>query len=680
MGRWQQFREHYKPELRGRTILGLLLAVSLCFIALKDSSLHAFLDKTFSLKASFQFRSWLHKAPVLDPRIKVYGFDDGTLEYLDREELRLTEWGRLIQAMAKAGAAGVYIDKLFGTPDNLDAELPEFSQQLKAAGIPVVTAAWITAQPIKGRVPHLLQEEHFSLDSRLARGQSHPAWLRYKARFLYGPHRKLMPVLQNIGHAIYRGEGEVEPLVQIEPGKAVPHWSLIGQNRYSIQDEQLMVRAYASERDQPIPLTPRATVLVNFIDESVLRGETYSLRNSIIRSEQDLSFGNAIEPGQLIVILPAMYTGNTDMVSTPVGYIPGGYVMVSMLNSVLSGQWIHPFHGEDFAVGLAILIGAALGLVASPLVWIALLLLGSLSLSFGFLLAFAFLGVSANWSFITLAFAAASLIFFALEWHLKTLKSRDHAAQQEAMHQAAQAVQESFIAPLGEFPGISSGSYYKSADATGGDWYGLYPNPEGTRLYVFIGDVTGHGFSSALLTGAVAGSIYSQLQINFAKPRAMNIELQEMAELVNRLVFTVGSRSQRSLTMNFFCCDFNLKQYCLVNAAHPSPLRYNGNKVSSLTSRGELLGLNPTFQGEARTYDFVPGETLFFYTDGLLENSGPDGERLKQRQIWEILKQDTLPPQAKVEAILKLAESTWKKHSAADDCTFVAIQIADKAS
>jgi serine phosphatase RsbU (regulator of sigma subunit) len=676
---WQRFAAQYKPELRGRTILGLLFALCLSFAAIKDSSLHAFLDKTFSLKASFKFRSWIHKSPALDPRIKVYGFDDGTLEYLDREDLRLTEWGRLIKAMAEAGAAGVYIDKLFGTPDNLDTELSEFSQQLQAAGIPVVTAAWITTQPIKGRIPHPLQEEHFNLNSKLAAGEPLPAWLQYQARFLYGPHRKLMPVLQNIGHAIYRGEGEVEPLVQIHPGKAVPHWSLIGKNRYAIQDERLMVRPYGSDRETAIPLTPRATVLVNFVDEHVLRGETYSLRNSIIRSEQGLSFGNAIEPGQLIVILPAMYTGNTDMVSTPVGYIPGGYVMVSMLNSVLSGQWIRPFHGEDVAVGIAILIGAGLGLAASPLAWIVLLLLGSLVLSFGFLLAFSFFGVAANWSFITLAFASASLIFFAFEWHLKTLKSRDETAQQEAMHQAAQAVQESFIAPLGEFPGISSASYYKSADATGGDWYGLYPSPDGTRLYIFIGDVTGHGFSSALLTGAVAGSIYSQLQINFAKPRPMDIELQEMADLVNRLVFTVGSRSQRSLTMNFFCCDFNLKQYCLVNAAHPSPLRYNGSKVSSLTSRGELLGLNPTFQGEARTYDFVPGETLFFYTDGLLENSGPDGTRLKPRQIWEILKQDALAPQAKVEAILTLAESIWKQHSAADDCTFVAIQIADKA-
>ncbi len=427
-------------------------------------------------------------------------------------------------------------------------------------------------------------------------------------------------------------------------------------------------------------MTSRSTVLVNFIDESHLRGETYSLRNSIIRAEKGLPFANAIEPGQLIVILPAMYTGNTDMVATPVGYIPGGYVMVSMLNSVLSGQWIRPFQAEGLAVGISVLAGAGLGLVASPLIWIVLLLAGSVSLSLTFLLSFAYMGVASNWSFITLAFVVTSLMFFALEWHLKTLKSRDQAAQQHAMHQAAQAVQESFIAPLGEFPGIASASYYKSADATGGDWYGLYPSPDGQRLYVFIGDVTGHGFSSALLTGAVAGSIYSQLQINFAHPRPMEVELKEMAELVNRLVFAVGSRSKRSLTMNFFCCDLSLKKYCLVNAAHPSPLRYDHKKVSSLMSRGELLGLNPTFQGEAKTYDFVPGETLFFYTDGLLENSGPAGERLKPRQIWEILKKEDLPLQAKVEAILRQGESIWKEQNPADDCTFVAIQIQDNKS
>ncbi|HYX34996.1 MAG TPA: SpoIIE family protein phosphatase [Oligoflexus sp.] len=675
MFQFRRLAAQYKLELKVKTILGLIFALHVGLFALKQSPFNLFLDKNFSLKVNFKIRSWLDKSPKLDPRIKIYGFDDGTLEYLDREDLSLTEWGQLIKAMATAGAAGIYIDKLFGTPDNLDAELPEFTRRLQEAGIPVVTAAWITEHQVKGRDPHPLQQEHFSLASRSDAGDTLPSWLQYEARFMYGPHRRLIATLQHTGHAIYRGEGEVEALVRIQPDKAVPHWSLIGRNSYSLQGDRLMIHPYGSDKSRSVPLTSRSTVLVNFLDEGSLRAETYSLRNSIIRTKQGLSFANAIEPGQLIVILPAMYTGNTDMVATPVGYIPGGYVMVSMLNSVLSGQWIQPFQAEGLAVTLAIAAGAVLGLAASPLIWISLLILGSLSISVAFLLAFAFWGLAANWCFIILVFAFASLVFFAIEWHLKTLKSREHAAQQDAMQQAAQAVQESFISPLGHFPGIASASYYKSADATGGDWYGLYPSPDQKRLYIFIGDVTGHGFSSALLTGAVAGAIYSQLQMNFAQPRPMETELQEMADLVNRLVFAVGSRSNRSLTMNFFCCDFSLGKYCLVNAAHPSPLRYDLNKVSSVLSRGSILGMSPDFVGEARTYDLVPGETLFFFTDGLLENAGPGGERLKPRQIWEILKQGQLSPQDKVNAIVQLGETVWKDQNPADDCTFVAIQI-----
>ena len=52
----------------------------------------------------------------LNEKIKIYAFDDKTLNRLGREELTLRKWIELLEAIATHKPAAIYIDKVFSTP------------------------------------------------------------------------------------------------------------------------------------------------------------------------------------------------------------------------------------------------------------------------------------------------------------------------------------------------------------------------------------------------------------------------------------------------------------------------------------------------------------------------------------------------------------------------------------
>ncbi len=634
-----------------------------------------FLDSSISAPFSFRFRSALHQDPKLDPRLKIYAFDDAMVELLGREDLSLGEWGTLLRALSDAGASAIYIDKLFGTPSQLREDLTAFETSLEWVKIPLVTTGWLTHEPIRGRSPLTQGDSDLSRADLLAPEQELPSWLQsFQKQFFYGPHELLYKLFHYVGHGVYEGQGQIDPLVRISDETFVAHWSLQGLFKLRLNSETLWVEAPKASAPAALPLTKNHKLPVNLLDESTLREATYSLRNAYLRSQEGLSFAQSLEPGQIVIILPAMFTGNTDRVMSPIGYIPGGYVMSSLLNANLTQQWLTPWKGELLSVPLAVILGTLSGMLTSPILWLVSLGLGCFSLILGGLTAFTYAHTMSNWSYHVLAFASASLLGFVVEWHLRTLRARERSAQRAAMFQAAQAVQTSLLPADAAYPRVLCAAYYKAAEATGGDWYGLYPNPEGTRLYVFMGDVTGHGISSALLTAAVAGALARHVQECLQAPRNPQLELAAMAQFIHELVGTIGARTERSLTMNFLCFDFEAGELHFLNAGHPSPLLARQKNIKALVSRGSILGLAEAFEASPQVLKIEVGDRFFLYTDGLIENKGPDGLSLKPRSIWEVLKQEGTPEELK-DAILKRGQAIWKAKTPEDDCTFLILTV-----
>jgi class 3 adenylate cyclase len=115
----------------------------------------------------------------------------------------------------------------------------------------------------------------------------------------------------------------------------------------------------------------------------------------------------------VVVLLPLMYVGNSDVKFTPIGDLPGGFLVASSINSVLTGEWLKPVAGGDALVILLALLGVVLGVnFGVAAFWVTLVggvatgVLASLAL-------FAYVGVIVPWLFPLAAFIGAGVTVFA---------------------------------------------------------------------------------------------------------------------------------------------------------------------------------------------------------------------------------------------------------------------------
>ncbi|MEY3901209.1 MAG: Serine/threonine-protein kinase PknL [Pseudomonadota bacterium] len=252
--------------------------------------------------------------------------------------------------------------------------------------------------------------------------------------------------------------------------------------------------------------------------------------------------------------------------------------------------------------------------------------------------------------------------------------SKEEKARIEAELEAARAVQDALLPDDIQVPNTLISHFYEPASETGGDWYHHHYDPIRNRLFILVGDVTGHGLPSALLTAVVSGAVLSHLQKESKRPieRLTSIQesLNELSMIANASVHMSGSESQRYMTMAFACLDLQSGEFGLMSAGHVPPYIYSQceNSVTTLPCSGSLLGFSksPSFGYAAFTLN--PGDSVLFYTDGLLENSTEKGPMLSSRMLRKKLIQND-SPQNCVESISQIFTAVGKERPLEDDVT-----------
>src|SRR5690606_8278511 len=88
-----------------------------------------------------------------------------------------------------------------------------------------------------------------------------------------------------------------------------------------------------------VRLNRRGQVAFNLAPAETYYGETYSLKSIMTLVQRGMPLSK-INQGDVILILPALYTGNFDVRDTPLGRMPGGFLLAANLNSMLTGDWL----------------------------------------------------------------------------------------------------------------------------------------------------------------------------------------------------------------------------------------------------------------------------------------------------------------------------------------------------
>ena len=170
----------------------------------------------------------------------------------------------------------------------------------------------------------------------------------------------------------------------------------------------------------------------------------------------------------------------------------------------------------------------------------------------------------------------------------------------------------------------------RMASAVGGDYFDIHLLDK-DRVCVVIGDVTGHGVSSALVMAMARAILYQGLK--------ENRDLITLFSDLNQAVYTYFSAQsvKKMITLFATILDLSTGQAVFTNAGHNFPLKLSlDGSCQELNSVHLPIGAMKKLK-KLKTSNFAinPGESLVFYTDGLIEAKNAQAqlygyERLKQ--------------------------------------------------
>ncbi|MBC7659337.1 MAG: adenylate/guanylate cyclase domain-containing protein [Chitinophagaceae bacterium] len=384
----------------------------------------------------FKVREVLGRAPDIHPTIKVFGFDDVTAAKLERVEMNLEEWSKVLKIIDKSAPKAIIVDGLFSLSNaSKTSEGRAALELLKTLKTPVYTGLFASPQAITGRVPLDLNDPAFALseyldDSVLLPGTKNEqleklALPDYRSYEVYGAHSSLRGVFRNAGHILYgNDEGSYEPFLRLRNGKTLPH--LMFRPFSDVKFVQDHIRVEGAD----IYLSKDGTAPINFPSLKSLAQSVNALAPLVAAKDTNATLSN-VSAGDYVYVIPLFHTGNTDFKPSPIGLISGGFAHLAILNSILQKNHLHavaiePILIVGFAAAIAYFgwwMGPAsliLSLLAATLFWMATCIFGFVyeSMVFPFLLPEASLmgvGISLLLQRIYIAERKARMIRTALE-------------------------------------------------------------------------------------------------------------------------------------------------------------------------------------------------------------------------------------------------------------------------
>jgi sigma-B regulation protein RsbU (phosphoserine phosphatase) len=193
-----------------------------------------------------------------------------------------------------------------------------------------------------------------------------------------------------------------------------------------------------------------------------------------------------------------------------------------------------------------------------------------------------------------------------------------------------QAVQKMLLPtqPL-ERPRLWAAGMTVPAAVCGGDWWATSALRD-DRCLLVMGDVTGHGLPSALLT-AVAKASY-----DVARTALRPLTIDGLLKLMNIGLFE-SARRQLFMTACALSFDETTLELKYASAGHVAPLLIRAGGVQALTLPGGALGMSPQLDVEQASVTLSVGDTVVLYTDGITEARNADGEEFGERRLRSLL-------------------------------------------
>jgi serine phosphatase RsbU (regulator of sigma subunit) len=228
----------------------------------------------------------------------------------------------------------------------------------------------------------------------------------------------------------------------------------------------------------------------------------------------------------------------------------------------------------------------------------------------------------------------------------------------------AHYIQQSLLPKnMPSLPGWQFIPYYQSAREVGGDFYDVHQFDDGQLGFV-IGDVSGKGVPAALVMTITSTMLRTAV-------RGMTSPGPVLARVNELLLADIPSKM--FVTCFYALLDPSSGRLRYANAGHEVPYRLSSNGVIELLATGMPLGMLPGSSYEEHEAMLLPGESLLFYTDGLVEAHNQRREMFDYPRLLALIAAYNGNP-VLIEYVLSALERfTSKQWEQEDDITMLVV-------
>jgi serine phosphatase RsbU (regulator of sigma subunit) len=256
------------------------------------------------------------------------------------------------------------------------------------------------------------------------------------------------------------------------------------------------------------------------------------------------------------------------------------------------------------------------------------------------------------------------------------LRQTAEKATMEKELEVARTIQETLVPPTDVIDKqyIKLAGYFQPATQCGGDWWTVHEIKDG-KLLVVIGDVTGHGVPSAMITAAAKAACDSV--------RAFTNEEVTVTYLLEIMNYAIFEAAKRKFVMTCFASviDPKAKTITFANAGHNFPYLYRKDEAGkgqfgALMTRGNRLGDLQESKYQAKEMSLQADDVLVWYTDGIVECENDAGEEYGEKRFRAAIRRaETKPPAEMRDEVVAAAGAFFGQKPRKDDITMVFARI-----
>jgi len=235
---------------------------------------------------------------------------------------------------------------------------------------------------------------------------------------------------------------------------------------------------------------------------------------------------------------------------------------------------------------------------------------------------------------INLARAVASQCAVAITNARLYAKAIEGAHMAEQMHLAGLIQRKMIPQKPPQIPGLDIAAAYIPCFDVGGDFYDFLKASDNC-IVVAIADVMGKGMPAALMMSCFRSAVRA-----YADIEGGGKAIEAITNKLNKMICGECSGGE-FITFFYAVIDAEKRTITYCNCGHEPTVLIRNGQIIDLEKGGLVLGVDAQAEYEIETVELKAGDSLLFYTDGLIDAANFDNELWGRENLLETAKKFT---------------------------------------